>query len=226
MIMLGKNPGVFDSRVNTEAEVLDEYVVSRVLQAAILQVTTEHNNVTIGSHSSSSFFSLSSNESLKKSDFIATSQETTEDALEYIAGYLANKYKDSLPDLGQFTCKIRNDHPTNIPSWVQQLSYGGLIKPTDQWLKIIKTWNTYFEIHHGESIRKGPGVVKNLAFKISKREKGYPFNIIKDFCKLRSVIRMNYRNLKAKTVDKAVKRKSTDSDISRGKIRKLNKIIK
>jgi hypothetical protein len=48
---------------------------------------------------------------------------------------MAKKYKDKIPNLGQFTHKLKAD---KAPSWVQQLSYGGLIKTSDHWLKKIK----------------------------------------------------------------------------------------
>jgi hypothetical protein len=89
--------------------------------------------------SSSSFSSVSSSASKDRSDFKEDAEETTDDALEYIAGYLAKKYKTGLQNLGDYTYKMSTDHYYSIPSWVQQLSYGGLIKPSEQFSKKVKS---------------------------------------------------------------------------------------
>ena len=107
-------------------------------------------------------------------------QETTYDALEYIAGYLAKQFKDKIPHLGDITARIKSDHTYNLPSWVQQLSYGGLIKPSNEWLQKIIKWNHYFEIFHGNAFRKGPLITQRLTNKIKKRDT-MPVELIKSF---------------------------------------------
>jgi hypothetical protein len=49
--------------------------------------------------------------------------------------------------------------------------------------------------------------------------------MVQDFSKLRTIIRVNFNNLKAKHA-KTMKRKSTETDLSRTKRRKLSKITK
>lgn len=83
----------------------------------------------------SSFLSTLSSE--HDNDEINNISEITDHSLEYIAGYLAKKIKSSNPPLGDYTYKIKN-HNYHLPSWVQQLSYGGLIKPTPEWHKKVK----------------------------------------------------------------------------------------
>jgi hypothetical protein len=199
MILLGKNPGILNSKVNTKEKVIEEYICTKVLETAKITIATEEIHDDVNElQSSSSFSSVSSSASKDRSDFKEDAEETTDDALEYIAGYLGKKYKTGLPNLGDYTYKMSTDHYYSIPSWVQQLSYGGLIKPSEQFSKKVKKWNLYFQSYHGESLRKGQGVVQNLAKKIFKRETTLPFQLIKDFCKLRLIIRMNFRNLRAK----------------------------
>jgi hypothetical protein len=115
--------------------------------------------------------------------------------LEYIAGYSAKKYKTGLPNLGDYTYKIITDDYY-------------IIKPSEQFSKKVKKWNLYF--------RKGQGVVQNLAKKIFKTETTLPFKLIKDFCKLRLMIRMIFLNLKAKFTS-GMKRKLPQDDIGRKK---------
>lgn len=224
MIMLGKNPGIYDAHVNTVDRSPDEYILPKVLETAKVQVVlNDQENIELSC--SSSFSSSSSNQSKKSFDLCSSSEEVTHDALEYIAGYLAKKFQSLLPHIGDFTHVKRAEHSYNLPSWIEQLSYGGLIKPTEKWLQKIKKWNHYFESHHGESLRKTTGVVKNLAKKIFKKEKEIPLKVIQVFCKLRTKIRMNFRNLKAKENKLLGKRKSISvTDEGRKKIRKLSKI--
>lgn len=230
MILLGKNPGILTSKVNTEERVLDEYIIStKVLKTAQVDIDSPLYNLNDeskdNSQSSSSFSSVSSSDSKAQFDFNLNAEETSDDALEYIAGYLAKKYKTDLPNLGDYTYKFTGDHNYSIPSWVQQLSYGGLIKPSAHFKTKVKKWNFYFESHHGDSFRKGKGVVQSLAKKIFKTEKELPLNLVKDFCKLRTIIRMNFRNLKAK-FKSSMKRRSLQDDNRRKKIRKFSKIVK
>jgi hypothetical protein len=103
MIMLGKNPGILGWKVNTESKTTDEYIVPKVLETAKINVIFEEVSGSTKLKSFSSFSSNSSNESMTTPDFSPTSQEITDDALEYIARYMAKKYKDKIPNLGQFT---------------------------------------------------------------------------------------------------------------------------
>lgn len=224
IIILGKNPGILEAHVSTEEPVLEEYVSAEVMNQAELKIPEEASSSDISAQSSYSD-SLSSSNSSHGSEVCGQSQELSNDALEYIAGYLAKKFKDNVPNLGQYTYTIRTEHNYNLPSWVQQLSYGGLIKPDDAFLKTIKKWNRYFEKFHGDSHKKGTGIVKKLASKI-KRRSDFSLAIITAFCKLRTIIRMNYLNAKRLEDKKTLKRKITeiDPDSSRKKIRKLKKL--
>ena len=85
MIILRKNAGIFSAQVNTEAQITEEYVVANVVQA----INLEESTVELGGSGSSSFSSPSpSFNSVPKNEYCL---ETTDDALEYIAVYLAKK---------------------------------------------------------------------------------------------------------------------------------------
>lgn len=228
MIILGKNPGVLEAQVNTVEQQSEEYVLSTLMKAAnvnVLDLVCDANtSIELNQSGSTSSFSSGTSDT----PFDENTKETTNDSLEYIAGYLAKKFQNSIPNLGDYTYQIRTDHSYNLPSWVQQLSYGGLVKPKPEWFKKIVKWNTYFEKFHGDSFRKVPSLVQSLALKIKKKDT-MPLDIIKAFCKLRTIIRINFKNLQAASEKskKELKRKSTttlDSDLSRKKVRKLNKI--
>lgn len=115
--------------------------------------------------------------------------------MQYIAGYIAKKYQKDCPQLG-VPVKI-NEHDYNLPTWVEHLSYGGLIKPTDDWLNIVIKLNRSFEKYHGESgIKRGKNVVYNL-LKIVKLKYNVSLKVIKTFLKLRTKIKINYFNINA-----------------------------
>lgn len=227
MIILGRSPGILDSQVNTVAQVAEEYMAAKVLEAACISVPGIDNqaqaDVTLPSLSGSSSFSSSGYTTLD-----GNTPETTRDALEYIAGYLAKKFRKEMPTLGDFTYKLQDDS-YNLPSWVQQLSFGGLVKPTATWLEKIVKWNKYFEIFHGSLHRKGPEVVRKLTLKIKKKEPQFPIELIRSFCKLRTIIRINFKNINTEIqrAEKVRKRKSSDqiTDANRAKKRKMKKIV-
>jgi len=60
----------------------------------------------------------------------------TNDALKYLAGWIAKKYQHKFPKLGSNTSKSSYDkssHERNysMSSWINHISYYGLIVPSD-----------------------------------------------------------------------------------------------
>lgn len=132
MILLGKNPGILNSNVNTKEPEPYQYLSNKVLEKAEILMPTQQKyslaEISLSISSSSSSYDTSNN---------VSTTETTNDALQYIAGYIAKKFKDKYPELGDYTYKFQSEHQYNLPSWVEHLSYGGLIKPTGEWLQKI-----------------------------------------------------------------------------------------
>jgi hypothetical protein len=84
MIILGKNPGILSSHVNTQEVEPQEYLSAKVFENAELTVSLNpSDNLAEISLSISSSSSNSSND--------GRNTETTNDALQYIAGYIAKK---------------------------------------------------------------------------------------------------------------------------------------
>ncbi|KAJ3617067.1 hypothetical protein MTP99_009121 [Tenebrio molitor] len=113
MIILGKNPGILEAQVNTQETTPEEYVVARVLEEAKVSVELPEESNATQSSSGSSFSSSGVSET---SD--AKSPETTDDAFEYIAGFIAKKFKNTHPQLGDFTYRIKSDNAYSLPSWM------------------------------------------------------------------------------------------------------------
>jgi hypothetical protein len=61
MILLGKNPGILNSKVNTEEKVIEEYICTKVLETAKITIAIEEIHDDVNElQSSSSFSSVSS----------------------------------------------------------------------------------------------------------------------------------------------------------------------
>lgn len=84
-----------------------------------------------------------------------------------------------------------------MPSWVQHLSYGGLIQPSTEWLNKVHTMNKHFLKYNGkkQQFKKREIVVTNLVERISRKE-DIPVHLVHTFVKLRTIIRINRLKLK------------------------------
>lgn len=68
--------------------------------------------------------------------------EMTDDGIEYLAGWMAYVYRTIYPQFNAghpSTCTVR----TPQVSWIQELTYGGLLTPTKNFLLFIKKINRY-----------------------------------------------------------------------------------
>lgn len=214
---------VYLFKVNTQEPTLEEYMVAKVLQTAKVPVEVaafdEDFNMTTQDDTDNCSLLLSPSASSSEANI--NESETTLDAMEYISGYIAKKFQKEYPELGDKTYKIKiSDHAYNLPSWVQQLSFGGLIKPYSEFLNTVHKWNKHFEVYHGQNLRKDSLVIKKLVDKIKESE-SLPCSVVKLFCKLRTIIRMNYIN----TTTQCNKRKLTYCDSSRKINKKMRKVI-
>ncbi|VVC45258.1 87kDa Transposase [Cinara cedri] len=67
--------------------------------------------------------------------------EMTEDAVKYLAGWVAKKNKQKFPELGCTTTESKissiNEHDYLLPLWIDCLSYGGLIVHSNDFKKHI-----------------------------------------------------------------------------------------
>lgn len=195
MIILGKNPGVVSTSSNTSDNNQEEYMVSKTFQHINLLIPDQESNDDV-ENSDTDTASENETEETKKTN----SEEMTEDAIEYLAGWVAKKYKQKFPELGSTTTTFNSsnvrDHNYLLPSWIEHLSYGGLTMPSISFKNQISRVERIFKKITLQKIPKGPCVVKCLATKIIKRmnieEKYKP--VIHTYVKQRIFIRMKYLN--------------------------------
>lgn len=159
--------------------------------------------------------------------------ETEDDGLHYVAGWLAKKFKSSHPEIGDFTYKLKCNSYI-LPSWVSQLSYGGLVEPSGLWKNAVFKMDNIFLEFNGNSIRKGPVITKNLTETVMSFLPETDKVLIHGFSRLRTFIRIRYLNVQQteqallaskKRRIESRKRKEELSDLERKKNPKMPTIV-
>lgn len=218
IIVLGKNPGVVQAKQNIEIQNdqsnSEEYLVAHVMTTADVKIdlNNEENNGDLSDSSLSS-----EDESAQKT--LQTTNE--EDGFKYLCGWLAIKFKNKYPHLGNYTKDIKPEHSYSMPSWVHHLSFGGLTEPTDYWVMQAKQFENIFKKFHKEKVDPNSNIVKRLSHLIKKKYCDIPEDLIKAFVLQRTYIRI--KQLNDDLMTEQLKRKRSLSD--RKSIKKMKKII-
>jgi 87kDa Transposase len=66
------------------------------------------------------------------------------DGEEYLAGFMAKKLRQKFEYMGDYSYNVEKE------SYTKKLSLGGLIIPSDLWMKQFKTLEKYFIKYHGD----------------------------------------------------------------------------
>lgn len=217
IIILGKNPGVVRNHANTQTDDSDEYIVARVIKRADITLsdsdfdisgTIDVSDTNISSNSemvSVSNYSIPSEcqtvtivDSSPSGSSFQTVPQCEEDGLQYIAGYVAAKFKDKYPDLGDYTHKLQATHDYCIPSWVQHLSFGGLVKPSDKWMNNFHKIEKHFIEFHGNDVQRGENVLKRTTEYVPRYISDVPFDVVHTCLRTRLFIRIKYLNISRK----------------------------
>ncbi|CAI6371569.1 unnamed protein product [Macrosiphum euphorbiae] len=145
----------------------------------------------------------------------------TKDAVEYLIGWVAKKYRKKYPELGSTTYVLGNTcHDYTLPTWVQHLSYGGLIVPSSNFKNLILRCEKLFIKFTKGQIPTGRYIVKQLTNKIYNRVITDDKNkiLIQTYIKQRIIIRMKYFNQNLTSMQKIKK--------SKMRLQRLNKLRK
>lgn len=137
-----------------------------------------------------------------------------QDAVEYLAGWVAKIFRLKFPELGSTTTeqhlnKSSHGHDYVILPWINHLSYGSLTVPSDEFKNNIFRIERLFNKITKHKIPEGQ-VVKNLTKKIFNRmempEKYYP--VVQKYVKQRILIRMKYLKYHSVLLNKKRKAKA------------------
>jgi len=130
-------------------------------------------------------------------------EQLSVEALRYVAGFVAFKYKKDYPQLGVVTSKA-SVVPNKDHDWLRTLSRGGLREPTDDWLKVTQCLESDFKEFHGNGLSQKPNVVKDLAHSLSAKYPSSPAIAIQYFLKLISRTIIIMRQISSQMTDKNV----------------------
>lgn len=226
MIILGKADVVVSTKTNTIEKTEEEYLVGKLLKNLGLTDTQELQETLVETSESLISMSSSSGESSKSPN---KSISTEEDGLEYLAGWVAKKLKNTHPHLGNYTYQTHkeNIHNYSLPNWLSFLSFGGLTQPSDEFLNQCKELNKLFVKYFGKNINYKKNILKKIVEKI-KSVTNIDEIIIKKFILQRIYIRINFFNTKReeelKEKIKSRKRKQK-TDLERKVDSKMRKIV-
>jgi len=226
-VILGKNPGIVQVNANTESQTPDEYLLSSLFKKTgvnIMDSIMECELIDDGEE----YRIFDEVNAPIPNDGEQQSSQMEDDGLLYVAGWLAKKFKKT-HNLGDYTYKLKIDHSYTNTTWIQQLSYGGLIQPNENFMGLINQWNSMFLNHHGSLLMKGTGLMQTLSNKIHALFPTVDKKIIIAFVRIRTFIRMKTLNkeIEIAASQKARKRVAmTDvSDAQRKKNNKIRKIV-
>ncbi|KAF0297734.1 Transposable element P transposase [Amphibalanus amphitrite] len=89
--------------------------------------------------------------------------DSNNDALAYVAGYVAAKCATVDSTLGKITSDASEVPRDERYAWIDTISRGGLTVPSAWWLEQVEQLEELFTTKHGGDIDRGPGVVRQLA---------------------------------------------------------------
>lgn len=85
-----------------------------------------------------------------------------EEALKYVAGYVAYRFKDKYPLLN-LGCYTKDMSTAEDPDWIQFISKGHLLYPSDDLLRITKISLSEFNRIHGTFLSGEPMIFRKIA---------------------------------------------------------------
>lgn len=139
MMILGRNHGAVQSNTNTQT-ISEEFMVEKVLSGIKANFSPKVNSTPILISTTTS----TGDESVMTTGVgVSIKEEASQDGLDYLAGWIAKKFKARYPELGKFTThKEVNEEAHCLPSWIAHLSFGGLVVPSEMWkMQVMKMEN-------------------------------------------------------------------------------------
>lgn len=110
-------------------------------------------------------------------DNLSIGEIIEEGSSEYIAGFIARKFRETHPEL------CSDDYARNF--WVAHVSHGRLCIPSDSWLEQFKIFEPVFQTIHGYNIDRQEHVVQKLSNELMQRFPSVPEKIVSFYAKTR-----------------------------------------
>ena len=121
------------------------------------------------------------------------------EGLKYVAGYVAHSFLLENPELGQKSCEIPAFKST--APWITALSRGGLVVPSEQFMKQIYEMEKVFVSIHKDSISYEKNIIKKFHKILVSRFPTLPSPVLKKYARTRTFIRIRFLNCQRKVFE-------------------------
>ena len=141
--------------------------------------------------------------------------EVREDALQYVVGWLAFRFKESQPHLAEPTARVPTQDED--PSWIYWRSRGGLRVPTTEFMNQVRQWEERFDTFHGGnlSVNYDPLVIDRFTDLLVGDYPDWDKSVLKKY----SVFKLHVRVKKLERLRKDANRERNASNRARRKAR-------
>ena len=113
--------------------------------------------------------------------------------LAFIAGYVAHRCRDIDRSLGEPTSTARPG-PSVPAAWVQLLSRGGLLVPSEKWYETVLAFEVIFCTMMGPTVTRQRGVTASLIDAILKKDESIKRKVARVLVRTRIWIRLRWLN--------------------------------
>lgn len=215
MIVAGKSPGVVQAGQNPLDNDIasEEYIVSDVLKTA--GIITKAENICEAEDADC----IPDTQQLL-TDETEVLEECTEDGLRYLGGWIAKKFMHQFSDLGGHSHKTKI---LNTSSWIQHLSYGGLVEPSDAFMHKVKKMEFCFQQCLGQKFKIRHGIVKKITNNIISQISDIPAAVVKTFVTQRIFIRLKFLN--RSIYENSMKKRKSSTKNSDPQAKKIKKFV-
>lgn len=139
----------------------------------------------------------------------SSDSDVPQDALKYLAGYVAFKSRfidDSLGTRGEHLCVTAE----MCDDWISIISKGGLTRPSHEWLNKITQFEVIFGSFHGLAISKQSKIISSLTAIIKSKFPEVHEKTISLYVRTRTFIRIRHLNkqLKIKALERHAAKKN------------------
>ena len=134
MIILGHNPGFVQKNLNVEDVTKKESLVANLLRTSYILITKNNIHRPAQENFEVESTSASTATNIDEEGNMHLIHKCESDSIMYLAGWLACKFKAQYTELCKRTYKTLSEHNYDTPTGVQKLSFGGLTKPSANWV--------------------------------------------------------------------------------------------
>ena len=126
--------------------------------------------------------------------------EIEQEGFKYVAGYIAHKFIQDLPELGEKSSEVPFFPKSSAP-WITSLSRGGLVVPSESFVAQIYQMEKIFRAIHSDTISLEKEIIGQLHKVLLSKFPDLPSKILKKFSRTRTFIRIRFLNTRLKMIE-------------------------